>query len=342
MDHKAEAMQIWKREHFVGRWDVDPRKVKEPNSAIKIRDVNAKHVEELVESFRKTGDKNERVSLVAVGYNGPRDLDKLLAHGLQAIEGLHTTAALRILCEKYPKNPRWKQMQASVYVCDDSEANRAMLRILGGLSNLKNKKALNTSFTELVKMMHDQMISEMKQQGISEDEDLPVAFTSQMKRDWAYANEISINTIGGYWNIAKFKGKVWQAIWEVLDPANPVPGVGYNQLIKILGLGESNVLALLQELKKGTLVPKAFGKRCDWVKALYRLQEAAVQYVMLTGKLEVDGWEDLKEKVPGVTDEWLESYVEAFQKEKNTVPKELHRSLEYHITNAGKLEVTCL
>lgn len=342
---ETKTIEEWKAKWFWKRVELNPKDVIKPKPEILIRDPNPDHVTELMQSFLRTHTKNPNVSVVALGYKGPKLLPNLIAAGLQAWEGLHSTMALQKIQAVFTENAFWQTYNADVYICPDNAENRRMLRLLGNLSNFKSSVVLKQDFVQLLKMQHDQTVAERARLGLGEDEDLPDDLVASMKKDWVFSTGQSMSTIQAIWNISKYRGPIWDRIYKIVSGKldNPVRAkrVGFraprscHHFNFMFGIEDETLIELLDEVIKGESNTNTFMNKCIKVRAIKKIRRTILDWIARSEKiapdLKTDDWNVAVERFKHLTsDDFVSVWEQTFAglKEKEVAPANFFVLLE--------------
>ena len=139
VDRRGHQVEKWMKTHFVRKISVSPHAIKEMPPALRVRQIYPEHVKRMMDLARKACKLNPNVKVVALDFQGNISQDaELVEHGLGCIEGNHSTKAAQNLHSMYPLNKRYATMQVEVYRASANSAeDRAMLRVMGSISNVK-------------------------------------------------------------------------------------------------------------------------------------------------------------------------------------------------------------
>ena len=153
---EAQPVLLWKRQYYVGVHSIPVENLVQCVGTFRVRKISYQHVQKLIEEFQRTGQINDKVSVVAYEYKGdPNDVDAILAHEPKMVfEGAHTTEAVRRLKDIFPRNSLYCDYRVKVYWCRGTEEDRENLRALGVMSNIQNENYLPLTFVQKVQMMH--------------------------------------------------------------------------------------------------------------------------------------------------------------------------------------------
>ena len=223
---------------MIGKAEVDPVVIEQPDSGWMARERQSKHVDVLAESFQKTGTYNTSIVVVVVDNDWSLQIEnrsdqtsnmssaEILerfqdsSSSMQVISGNHSVAGVVALQNTYPSNTIWKKIAVHVLVCSDSDEDLRQVRILGNETNTTNAYTLKQDYPDVIMQMHNRLVL------IQNDEDLtPVkkaAAIKGLKGDVATSCSISANSVGAHFQVAKQEGDVWELVEQCLRGGFPI------------------------------------------------------------------------------------------------------------------------
>ena len=205
----------------MGRFKVEQADLIKASKGFTVRKIYDDHVRSLLESFMRVGSTNTAVTAVLVDYEGDvaaEAMEDMLKHGVTLIEGAHTTRAVAKLRVTFSSNPIWKTFSCEFLKCTSDEADRAMMRNIGALSNSKSSKTWD--FEQKMIYLHNTVFDECRMRKVRQ---LTPRQLANLKNEIAYATSTNPHTLGLMWSSAACRtGKAWDYIEMALtgEPVN--------------------------------------------------------------------------------------------------------------------------
>ena len=275
----AAQLNIWKRDHCHGAFQVPVDLVVSPNDDIASRMLNQQWVKELEISFKKFQTVNEDVHLVLRTTRelppNPTIQDFIdLGVPFECVAGNHTSHALQACHSNFPKNPNYASLKASIYVCPNIPDNRDMLRALGNLDNVIKATMRKPSKSEIVLQAHKQLIIEAK---LCTNKTERSRRVRQILSVIQSTHDINKNTWGPMAKIAKMEGEVWDLISQLLTgngmPDSYSPPTTLSHFNQLGSLPEKMQIRLLRSAVKLEITLRELNSACITEKARKRVRD---------------------------------------------------------------------
>jgi len=297
------------------------------------RPLNVAHTHTLRSSFVITGTINPNLCLCfwglppnvveaelarVAGDPSRVDADRLQTWFEQAkevgpIEGQHSFHALIDLCTSYPNKALWQTAEASVILCSGTKDDVEMVHAIGQQSNFKGTKFLKPELGDLVSALHT---SYMHVYQVAPNGEVAADVLTTLKQRWAQYNGVLQTSVCHYWNLAHHTGDLWEKIARILEGnVTRVKGrefkpprslTHFNQMGNI---PDEVISEFLENVCNGTWVLKDFCNQCIMYKATMQLRGMVLEFVNSIAKTDLQTWDQVKEKFPNLTDEFINTFV---------------------------------
>lgn len=303
-----------------------------PEDKYRARVAKQENVDALERSMQTFGTLNDRVEVVLflaankalpakVGFRPPLTQEDLKARGFEGyftIVGDHTQRALHQLHKRYPANPKWATITATVYLCHRTAEVYSALKSWGLLDNIKGEARVAVSFADKIASLHEDYLALAEHERTPGHKERTAALKARRAKDFG---DISAGQIMQLWSIAARSGPVWDNLWLIISgQVTPPPSTmslsrrrGGKQrpprvktvksaanFTNIGGVDDETLTELLHEVVVGHSSLQKLNEQCGLHKARVRVQTVVMSDPSLS---EFDDWTEARKKFPMACDE---------------------------------------
>ena len=342
-----------------GRFEIPVDVIQNPEEKYRARVAKQRNVDALEESLVNYGTVNEHVELVLFtarpplknGFKPPVTPEDMKSRGFEGyftIVGDHTQRAMNQLHKKYKKNPKWANLNATVYVCTRTEPNYQILKSWGILDNIKGETRVTVSFLDKMSCLREDFLALQEHANEAGHKERTAQLKVQRAKDFGGASSGQIMQL---WSLVSRSLPVWSLLHQIMSgdivpsarPKNSNRRAGQKSAVKevksasaftnIGGVEDSALIPLLEDIVNGRATLTKLNDQCGLTKARGRVQTA----VLTDDKVSLTSWEDAARSFPRACDaafveRWAISINRHKIKQKESLPEAFFDELERRVT----------
>lgn len=346
-----------------GRHSIPVSLILSPEEKYRARVAKQSNVDALEDSLLSFGTINEHVELVLfaggaktlpqkAGFKPPltqEDMKARCFEGFFTIVGDHTQRAMNQLHAKFPRNPKWATLSATVYLCTRTQANYQVLKSWGILDNIKGEKRVTVSFMDKMTCLREDFLALQEHTEDAGHKDRVAQLKVQRAKDFG---GVSAGQLMQLWSLASRSTPVWDLLAQIMrgdivqcgsrkSNSNRRRGQkvasrevkSASAFTNIGGVDDSVLIPLLEDIVKGRSTLTKLNDQCGLTKARMRVQTA----VLTDCKVRLTSWEDAVRAFPRACDtafveRWAVTVNRLRIKQKDQLPEPFFDELERRVT----------